>query len=92
MSKIYELMLVIRPDVEVTDKTAPAMVANLVGDKVKVETISILGKKPLAYQIKKKNEGIYVLVSLSGKIIVPDIEKRVQLGTEVLRFLLTAKK
>jgi len=92
MTRMYELMLVIRPDLEVTEKSARDMIQKLVGEKVKVSDVSLLGKKQLAYQIKKQNEGTYVLVKLEGVILVHDIEKRVQLGTEVLRFLLTAKK
>ena len=91
MKRSYELLLVFRSDVDVTDKTAPAIVGKLVGEKVNVDTVTILGKKPLAYEIKHQKEGLYVLVNCSGLIIVHDIEKRVQLGTEVLRFLLTVK-
>ena len=92
MTRTYELMVVFAPAVEVTDKTALDMVAKLVGDKVKVESVSLLGKKTLAYLIKKQKEGIYVLATVKGLITVRDIEKRVQLGTEVLRFLLILKK
>jgi small subunit ribosomal protein S6 len=92
MSAMYELMLVVRPDVEVTEQTAPKIVAGMLGEGIKVTDIAILGKKSLAYPIKKQTEGMYVLAQVSGDVLVGDIEKRVQLGTEVLRFLLTAKK
>jgi ribosomal protein S6 len=91
MKRSYELLVVFRPDVEVTDKTAAGLVSKLVGEKVTVDSVTILGKKTLAYEIKHQKEGLYVLAMLSGSIIVSDIEKRVQLGSEVLRFLLTQK-
>jgi ribosomal protein S6 len=91
MKRSYELLLVFRSDVDVTDKTAPAIVGKLLGEKVTVDSITILGKKTLAYEIKHQKEGLYVLVQCSGLIIVHDLEKRVQLGTEVLRYLLTVK-
>jgi small subunit ribosomal protein S6 len=91
MTRDYELMLVFRPDMDITEKTAPALVEKFAGEEIKVTSVSVLGKKPLAYPIKKQTEGIYVLAAVNGSILVRDIEKRVQLGTEVLRFLLTAK-
>lgn len=92
MTRNYDFMLVFRPDLEVTDKTAPAMVKKLVGDAIKVDSVTVTGKKTLAYPIKKQTEGIYVFCTLSGLIVVHDIEKKAQLAGEVLRFLLTVKK
>jgi len=92
MIQDYEFMLVLRPDVEVTDKNAPDFVAKFAGENVKVKEVSFLGKKELAYPIKNQKEGIYIVSKISGSIIVRDIEKRVQLGTEVLRFLLIVKE
>lgn len=88
--KRYELMLVLHPQLDVTDKTASDLVAKLVAQEAKVAEVSLLGKRRLAYPIKKQTEGIYVLAKLSGTIHVHEIEKKVQLGTDVLRFLLTS--
>ncbi len=92
MTRKYELMTVFRSDVDVTEKNAKELIQKLVGDGVTVVDVTFMGKRTLAYPIQKKTEGIYVLSNLTGNIIVHDIEKRVQLGAEVLRFLLTVKK
>ncbi len=91
MTRSYELMLVLRPELEVTDKSATELVEKLVAGEAKVVSTSLLGKKLLAYPIKKQIQGVYVLVKLEGAHArVSEIEKRVQMGTEVLRFLLTS--
>ena len=88
----YELMLVFAPTLEVTDKTATALVEKIVGVEAKVSSVTVLGKKWLAYPIQKQKEGIYVVAALEGKHVhVNELEKKVQLGAEVLRYLLTVK-
>lgn len=88
--KTYELMLVFRPQLDMTDKSATDVVTKLVLPEAKVVEVSLLGKKRLAYPIKNQNEGMYVLAKLSGLIHVHEIEKKVQLSDNVLRFLLTS--
>ncbi len=92
MTRSYELMLAVRPDIEVTDKSAGELVKKLIGDAAKVVEVSLLGKKTLAYPIQKQKEATYIVATLSGLLIINDVEKRIQLGAEVLRFLLTVKK
>ena len=89
----YELMLVVNPAVEVTDKTAGELVNKVIGDQAKATAVSIIGKKSLAYVIKKQTQGTYVVATLEGAgIRVGELEKKVQMGTDVLRYLLTIKK
>jgi small subunit ribosomal protein S6 len=90
MKRSYELMLVLRPEMDVTEQSATQLVEKLVGSEATVAGISLLGKKMLAYPINKQMEGIYVLAKLEGAHTrVGEIEKKVQLGTDVLRYLLT---
>lgn len=90
MNRTYELMLVLRPEVEVTEKSATDLVEKLVAGEAKTVSVALLGKKRLAYPIQKQLEGVYVLAKLEGMIHVHEIEKKVQVGTQVLRFLLTS--
>ena len=93
MTRSYQATFIFRPDLEVTDKTAPDMVKKLVGEGVTVSDITVSGKKSLIYPIKKQKEGIYVSATLTApRVNVHDVEKRVQLGAEVVRFLLTVNK
>ena len=45
------------------------------------------GKRPLAYEIKKRKEGYYVLVEFAGEpITVDELDRILTLSDEVLRF------
>lgn len=91
MNRSYELMVVLDPKADVTEKTAAEVVAKMIGDAVSVTSVSLLGKKLLAYPLKKNNEGIYILAKLKGAPLhVGEIEKKIRMGTDVLRFLLTS--
>jgi small subunit ribosomal protein S6 len=50
-------------------------------------TIDRWGKRPLAYEIKKRKEGYYVLVEFSGEPnTVVELDRILTLADEVLRF------
>ncbi len=88
----YELMLIVRPDLDVTEKKAQELVNTLLVKAGGVVTaVSIWGKRQLAYPIKKMSEGIYVLATIEGTIKAADLEKEARMGTDFLRFMLTVK-
>lgn len=92
MQRVYELMLVLRPDFGVEEKPIKDLVTKLVGDR-KIESLTILGKKRLAYPLKKHEEGVYALAAIAGgPMHVVELEKQMKLGVDVLRYLLIAKE
>lgn len=92
MTRLYELMLVLRPDFGLEEKPARALVEKLIGDR-KIKELTVLGKKRLAYPIKKQTEGVYVVVIITGAAMdIGAFEKQIKLGTDVLRFLITVKE
>jgi small subunit ribosomal protein S6 len=92
MTRTYALTLIYPPETDVTDKNAPVMIKKLVGEGVTITEVIVTGKKPLVYPIKKHTEGIYVSATVGApKLNVPEMEKRIKLGAEVIRFLLTVK-
>lgn len=88
----YELMLIVRPDLEVTEKKAKELVGKLL-DKTNatVTSIAVWGKRALAYPIKKVSEGTYILASIQGIVQSPDLEKEARMGTDIVRFMLIVK-
>ena len=58
MARTYELMLVLRSDVDVSEKNVTDVVTKMIGDKAKIVSVSVVGKKTFAYPIKKQKEGI----------------------------------
>lgn len=92
--RTYELMVVVRPDFAADDEgKRQDLIEKLVGtDGVSISSVSLMGKKRLAYPIKKLSEGIYLLATLSARLLKSaDIEKRSGLSTDVIRYLLVAK-
>ncbi len=89
----YELMVIIRPEVEVTEKSAREIVEKMVNKMTAtITSLTIWGKRQLAYPIEKASEGTYVLVTLQALSLKSDVlEKETRMGSAVLRFLLTVK-
>ncbi|MCX6791915.1 MAG: 30S ribosomal protein S6 [Candidatus Gottesmanbacteria bacterium] len=92
MQRQYELMVVLRPDFGPEEKQARDLVEKLIGDR-KIKELTIMGKKRLAYPIKKQTEGVYVVATFTGKAMdIGALEKQIKLGMDVLRFLLIVKE
>lgn len=91
---VYEFMLLVHPDVDLTDeKKQKAYLSKFLGDTVAVTALTSLGKKTLAYKIKKQEMATYLVATLeAGAIKVGDIEKKTRLNDDVLRYLLTVKE
>ena len=91
--KSYELMLIFKPDYPVEDKEKlDALLSKLVKGAT-IGEVTVLGKKHLEYPIEKQTEGMYVLVHLQADTLkVSDIEREMRLGTDIIRYLLTAQK
>ena len=91
MQRVYELMLVLRPDFGIEEKQVRGLVEKLIGDR-KIKELTVMGKKRLAYPIKKQTEGVYVVVIIIGAAMdIGAFEKQTKLGADVLRFLITVK-
>ncbi len=93
MMRAYELMVVVRPTVDVTDQTKQeSVITKFLGSVDASLKVTLLGKKQLAYMIEDCTEGIYLLAAISAeKLLSADLEKHQRVSTDVLRFLLTVK-
>lgn len=84
----YELLVILDPDLE--EKTvAPSLdkFLNVVrkGEGT-IEKVDIWGRRRLAYEIKKKAEGIYAVVDLTAtSAVVQELDRQLNLNESVLR-------
>ena len=90
MQRTYELMFIVRPDM--TDEDQDKLVANLesqvgaAGGTVK--SVERMGKRRLAYLVRKFQEGIYVLMTLEGDgSMVKEVERRLRVTEPVIKFI-----
>lgn len=92
MMRAYELMVVLRPDFSLEEKAIKDLVTKFIGDR-EIKELTVLGKKRLAYPIKKQTEGVYAVALVAGNPLkVVELEKQMKLGTDILRFLLIGKE
>ena len=95
MNNSYELMYIIRTDLpEEAVQQEISKYNNLLSEHNAEDIVTkILGKRRLAYPIKKHNDGIYVQVNYKGDgKQVALIERSMRLSDEVIRYLTTKLK
>ena len=84
----YELMVILDPDLEertVTPSLDKFLNVVRTGGGT-VENVSIWGRRKLAYEIKKKTEGIYAVVDLTSEpALAKELDRQLNLNESVLR-------
>jgi small subunit ribosomal protein S6 len=88
----YEVMIILDPDLE--ERTvAPSLdtYLNVVRqDGGTVDNVDVWGKRRLAYEINKKNEGIYAVVQLQAEpATVKELDRQLTLNESVVRTKVT---
>ncbi|AWB94252.1 MULTISPECIES: 30S ribosomal protein S6 [Aeromicrobium] len=88
----YEVMIILDPDLE--ERTvAPSLdtYLNVVRqDGGSVDNVDVWGKRRLAYEINKKNEGIYAVVTLQAEpATVKELDRQLTLNESVVRTKVT---
>ena len=90
MNRTYELMFIVRPDM--TDEDLDKLISTLQsavptsgGNIVKVEK---MGKRRLAYTVRRFHDGIYVLMVVQGGgPLIHELERRLRVTEPVIKFL-----
>ena len=90
MQRTYELMFILRPDM--TEQDQDKLVANLEGQVGTaggtVKSVERMGKRRLAYLVRKFQDGIYVLMVLEGDgAMVKEVERRLRVTEPVIKFI-----
>lgn len=87
----YELMYIIKPDLEEEARSAVVAKVNdlITKNGGEVTKSDIMGKKRLAYEIKDFHDGVYVLTyfQVEGSAIA-EIERVLRITDEVIKYLL----
>lgn len=90
MKRPYETMYIIRPDLadQDADATINKYQAFLTERGAEKLTIKHLGKRRLAYEIKKHKEGIYIQMNYQVEpSVIAELERSMGISDEVIRFL-----
>jgi small subunit ribosomal protein S6 len=90
MSRKYEVMYIVRPDVEEADldKLIEGFEKNVTDGGGEVKSTEKMGRRRLAYTVRKFNDGFYVLMTiLSPASLVGEIERRLRVSEQVIKFI-----
>jgi small subunit ribosomal protein S6 len=84
----YELMVILDPELD--DRTvAPSLdklLAVVKKDGGKIDSVDIWGRRRLAYDIKKKSEGIYAVVQMTAESATAlELDRQLNLNEVVMR-------
>lgn len=85
----YESVVIINPAVEDDKlKKLEKTFTDLINKQGKVEKVEEVGKKKLAYEIKKNSEGIYVEFYFEAEPeLIKELERNYRITDEVLKFI-----
>ncbi len=84
----YELMVILDPELE--DRTVGASLDKLLTvvtkDGGSIDNVDLWGRRRLAYDIKKKSEGIYAVVRMTAESATAlELDRQLGLNESVLR-------
>ena len=84
----YELMVILDPELE--ERTVAPSLDRFLNVVRKgggsVENVNIWGRRKLAYEIKKKTEGIYAVVDMTAEPdVAKELDRQLNLNEAVLR-------
>ena len=90
MSRLYEVMFIVRPDVEdeEADKLIDSLSATVKNGGGEVKTVEKMGRRKLAYVVRKFADGNYVLLTVAADgPVVHELERRLRVTEQVIKFI-----
>jgi len=90
MSRLYEVMFIVRPDVadEEVDKLIAGFSTTVISGSGVVKSVEKMGRRKLAYMVRKFNDGNYVLLTIEGDGAgVLELERRLRVTEQVIKFI-----
>ena len=90
MQRTYEVMFIVRPDMqdEDQDKLISALESSVTSAGGTVKNVETMGKRRLAYTVRKFQDGLYLLLTLeaSGQAVA-ELERRLRVTEPVIKFI-----
>ena len=90
MQRFYEVMFIVRPDTqdEDVDKLIAGFEATVTNGGGTIRSTEKLGRRKLAYLVRKFSEGNYILLTIDadGKLVA-ELERRLRVSEPVIKFI-----
>ena len=90
MQRVYEVMFIVRPDAaeEDVDKLIAGFTTTITGGGGVVKTVEKMGRRKLAYIVRKFVDGNYVLLTIEANgAVVLELERRLRVTEPVIKFI-----
>ncbi len=90
MSRLYEVMFIVRPDMaeEDVDKLIAGFTTTVTNGGGVVKSVEKMGRRKLAYLVRKFADGNYVLLTIeAGGPVVLELERRLRVTEPVIKFI-----
>ncbi|HWC22727.1 MAG TPA: 30S ribosomal protein S6 [Flexivirga sp.] len=84
----YELMIIIDPELDerTVQPTLDKLLKVVTTDGGKIDNTEIWGRRRLAYDIKKKSEGIYAVVTMTAEsATAKELDRQLSLNEQIMR-------
>lgn len=85
----YESVVIINPTVDEEEvKSLVAKFTDLINTDGKVEKVDDLGKRKLAYEVKKQKEGYYQVFNFEANPeLIKELERNYRITDEIIKFM-----
>jgi small subunit ribosomal protein S6 len=90
MSRLYEVMFIVRPDAaeEDVDKLIAGFTTTVTNGGGTVKATDKMGRRKLAYTVRKFNDGNYILLTVEANgAVVAELERRLRVSEPVIKFI-----
>jgi small subunit ribosomal protein S6 len=90
MNRTYEVMYIVRPDVEEADldKLIEGFEKNVTDGGGQIKSTEKMGRRRMAYTVRKFNDGFYVLMTvIAAGSLMAEIERRLRVSEQVIKFI-----
>ncbi|MCI0356388.1 MAG: 30S ribosomal protein S6 [Acidobacteria bacterium] len=90
MQRTYEVMFIVRPDMvdEEVDKLVSTLESGVSAGGGVVKIVERMGRRRLAYSVRKFHEGNYLLFTVHGSgETIHELERRLRVTEPVIKFL-----
>ena len=90
----YESVIIINAKLEEAQRKATIeKISSLINTNGKVESVEEVGTKKLAYEIKKQEEGYYVVINFEAKPdSISELERVYKITDEIIKFIVVRKE
>ena len=85
----YESVIIVNPNVDEEGiKALEKKFTDIINNDGKLEKIDNLGKRKLAYEVKKNNEGIYLVLTFEANAyLIEGLQRNYRITDEVIKFI-----